>query len=82
MGSGRERHTGKSWSRNKRIISLGVNGEGRDIGRGQNLRNVYFYGQKNSEGSMETEKEWPRISRIIEGKKHHKATEWKSFKTN
>lgn len=46
------------------------------------MRNVYFYGETNTEGSRETEKEWPRISRIIEGKKHQKPLNGKASRMN
>lgn len=46
------------------------------------MRNVYFYGETNTEGSRETEKEWPRINRIIEGKKHQKPLNRKASRMN
>ena len=34
-------------------------GKGEIEAEGKSLRNVYFYGQKNSEGSMETKRSDP-----------------------
>lgn len=51
------------------IISPTETMEKGEKAKGGSLRYVCFWRWENTEGLMETEKDWPRISRIIRRKK-------------